>query len=159
MNIQATMYGYDKLVFLADSASQDDVKGLVKLVKINDTKVNESKFNNCTQIRFRVGSSIYFSESKSSISSRIVIAMLPYQMRLQKSSFIVAEIKGDKPITRVLEAYEFPMIIASDESELQEFRKRYPESAQKYSVRKQSQEEIQNSVVLIRSAVPELRQY
>lgn len=159
MNIQATMYGYNKLIFLADSASQSDVEGLVKLVTINDTQINESKFNNCTQIRFRVGSSIYFSESKSSIRSRIVVAMLPYQMRLQKSSFIAAEIKGDKQITRVLEAYEFPMIIASEESELQEFRKRYPESAQKYGVRKQSQEEIQSSIGLISSAVPELRQY
>ena len=154
MNIESVMYGWDRIDFIADSATEEDIGGLMKLMA--DVGINAEKSRKKGSIEFKLDRSageILLSSDIDKIRSHIKIAMLPYQRLLFQPDYVVAEIRGQEHMAKMLESCSCPTIIVLSENQLKEFEKRFPGHAAKV----QSTYEAQLSVELLKRIVPELR--
>ena len=154
------MYGYDKIDFIADSTTEKDIGGLVKLVSSVGVNAKKSQRNNSIEFRLdrlnEWAGRILLSSDIDEVGSGIKVAMLPYKILLSQPKYLVAEIKDRNAITKVLESYSFPVIITPDATQLKALKEKFPVYVTKYGTRIQSQSEIQASLRIIKEIVPEL---
>ncbi len=157
MKIQAAAYGCEHLVFLADSASDADVAGLLALlsksgithnVKRDAKAYQEVDLKN--QETYAGNLVISSQEGILEIEGKTKLTLMPYLRRLRQPKFISGEINGEHPIREVLGQYDFLVIEAIDQQAMTDYKARFSDIAGPV-IRVQPQRDQEMSVAIGRS--------
>ncbi|MBR9704879.1 hypothetical protein GOV12_05685 [Candidatus Pacearchaeota archaeon] len=133
MEIRAAAYGCERLIFLADSVSCDDEKGLAEYVS--------------------GGGSFHVSEQISGIENSVRLTLMPYMNRLENPKFITGEVVGEDLIRKVLMEYDILVIEAIDEDSMIDYNERFSDLERRPPIRVQPEQHQQASAEIGRSWV------